>query len=388
MPSSSRTRRSRVSAARGSRTRSPETRSPRSRAASPSATYSSGTTAARRPQPASASAVAGPMAATRAAWNASAPRPLSASRRRVMATPLTLVKITQRYSPARARAASSGAQESGPSITMVGTRTTRAPAASRRSWKDPAWAAARVTITTLPARGRAVSTVPPLSPRPLMRPGYPPWYPRSIAATRVEQGARAAREKLFRELLAERAPGRGRAAHHGLQHRDPVHAGHQPLQHQGARVQPGQPRHRRMAAGAEARQEGALRLGLHPGLSVVQRCQKFKQRPLARAGLHPQDALAHRGRKRVQRQGARARRLHTEPPQASPRHHQRVVVAGLELPQPRVHIAPDRLRAEVGPAAEEEHAPAQARGPHHPARRQVSEGGAPARHEDVGGVLA
>jgi hypothetical protein len=49
-------------------------------------------------------------------------RPVASSRWRTMATPLTLVKTTQSCSSASA--ASSGAQESGGSMAMVGTSMT------------------------------------------------------------------------------------------------------------------------------------------------------------------------------------------------------------------------------------------------------------------------
>ena len=118
----------------------------RSRSTRPSATYSPGTDRdPQAPARASASAVAGPMAAIRHAREdvAAAPR-LAARRRRTISTPLTLVNTTHRYSAARASAASSGAHESGGSIAMVGTSITRAARLleERREGRRPARARA------------------------------------------------------------------------------------------------------------------------------------------------------------------------------------------------------------------------------------------------------
>src|SRR5439155_1706490 len=83
----------------------------------------------RTPCSASASAVAGPIAATRF-FAIAAQAPLrAASRRSTMATPFTLVKITHANESSAASAVSSGSHDAGGSITIVGACRTRAPAA-------------------------------------------------------------------------------------------------------------------------------------------------------------------------------------------------------------------------------------------------------------------
>ncbi len=184
--SSSRTRRSRVSAARASRTRWPGRTRAASARASPSATYSSGTTVAGRPTDESASAVAGPMAATRQLPRAPASRPRADSRAFTISTPLTLVKTAQSYSPPRRRAASSGAQDGGGSMAIVGATSTRAPAASSSAAKLAACVLARVMTTSLPASGRAVSTDAIMPGPPGLRPGARP--PRARGGPRPGPG--------------------------------------------------------------------------------------------------------------------------------------------------------------------------------------------------------
>ena len=75
--------------------------------------------------------MAGPIAATRLRAIAAHGVPRATSRRSTMATPFTLVKISQVNESSAASAVSSGSHEAGGSITIVGARNTRAPAASR-----------------------------------------------------------------------------------------------------------------------------------------------------------------------------------------------------------------------------------------------------------------
>src|SRR5262249_17410963 len=108
---SSTTSTSRVSFARGSSTRSPGATTARSRSTSASARYSDGTISGRTPCSASASAVAGPIAATRLRAIAVHAVDRAARRRSTMATPFTLVKITHANDSSAASAVSSGSHD-------------------------------------------------------------------------------------------------------------------------------------------------------------------------------------------------------------------------------------------------------------------------------------
>ena len=94
----------------------------------PLARYSRGTISTRSPCSTIASAVAGPMAATRARAKPDHARRRVVRRRSTMITPLTLVKISQVKLSAASRAASRGAHEAGGSMAMVGVSSTLAPA--------------------------------------------------------------------------------------------------------------------------------------------------------------------------------------------------------------------------------------------------------------------
>src|SRR6266508_235062 len=152
---SSTTSTSRASFALGSSTRSPGPTTRRNRSTSASARYSVGTSSTRTPCSTSASAVAGPIAATRLRAIAAHGTPRATRRRSTIATPFTLVKITQVKDSSAARAVSSGSHEAGGSMTIVGACKTRAPAASRSSANRCAWARARVTTMVRPSSGRS-----------------------------------------------------------------------------------------------------------------------------------------------------------------------------------------------------------------------------------------
>src|SRR5438105_1048875 len=107
------TRTSRVWAARGKSTRSRSPRSPRSRSTRPSARYSAGTMSTPTPCSRSASAVAGPMAATRWPARFDHVSPSALSRRSTMLTPFTLVKTSQVNVESALRAASSSSHDAG-----------------------------------------------------------------------------------------------------------------------------------------------------------------------------------------------------------------------------------------------------------------------------------
>src|SRR2546421_5768677 len=134
---------SRVWAARGSSTRSPRASSPRRRSTRPSARYSAGTTSTRTPCSRRASAVAGPMAATRRPARVDQAIPSAVSRRSTMVTPFTLVKTSHEKLDSAPSAASSGSHEVGGPMMIAGASMTRAPAASRSCVKRCACAAAR-----------------------------------------------------------------------------------------------------------------------------------------------------------------------------------------------------------------------------------------------------
>ena len=213
--SSSRTSTSRVSRPRGEQDAvAGPVRSPRSRAARPSGDVLVGHHR-RRSSPSRVESLRGggtdrgqPRRAKRVRAAAASPRGGAAS----CATPLTLVKTTQ---PVLAAALSARVERlprgRAARSAMVGTRTTRAPAASRRPCEGPAWAAARVTITTLPVRA-GHSTRAPLAASPHAR-RVPASRLRHAPPPASSSAPRAAREQLVRQSF-RRAPPPGRRAAH------------------------------------------------------------------------------------------------------------------------------------------------------------------------------
>ena len=94
-----------------------------------------------------ASAVTSPIAAIFALPNTRVSRCSSASRARVAATPLALVKMIQSASPAWAMASSTSDKSAGGISSMVGASITSAP--SSANWADSSLACWRVRVTAM-----------------------------------------------------------------------------------------------------------------------------------------------------------------------------------------------------------------------------------------------
>src|SRR5262249_18110324 len=104
--------------------------------------------------------------------------------------------------------------------------------------------------------------------------------------------------------------------------------------------------------------------------------------------LDAEDPLPNRGEERLGGEDLGMLRLEAEPLQARSRHDHGVVESLLELPQPGIHVAPYRLDAQIGSARKDQGAPTEARGGDARPAREIVEGAAPAREEDVARILA
>src|SRR5574341_2072352 len=369
---SSTTSTSRVSFARGSSTRAPAPSSGLSRSTSPSARYSPGTTSTRTPCSASASAVAGPIAATRFFATTDHGIPRTPRRRSTMRTPFTLVKITQANVSREASAASRGAPEAGGSIAIAGACTTRAPASSR-SWTNRcACAAARVTRIVRPASGLVPVT------RALTRATLHP---------EPGDGGGAAFQERFGEPGADARGLPGRPAVDAAEHRPPVLARDERRHREPVTAEDGVGRDRRIAGGAEPREVGALRQRAGPRRRVVEALHQRAAAAVRLADLDGEDPLPHRRHEHVGGEGPRVRRGEAEPVEARRREDDALPPPALQLPETRVHVAPDRLDDEIGPQRQRDRAAARARRADHRPRREVLEARAGPRHQHIARVL-
>ena len=133
-------------------------------------------------------------------------------------------------------------------------------------------------------------------------------------------------------------------------------------------VRPGGQRH--AAAAAQRTRHRALGMHRQPGRRVGQRFQRLAQRGRIGAHLQAQRALPGRRQHHVRIDHRADARVQAQPLQARGGQHDAVVLALVELAQPGVEVAPQRLHIQVRPDRLELHHPAQARGADPRALRQ------------------
>src|SRR5215472_10280902 len=164
-------------------------------------------------------------------------------------------------------------------MTMVGARSTVAPASSSSEAKLSAWPRGRVTTTTRPASGLAAATDTTPSPA------------RGGRARRARGARRRVAPPPLPHLQEHRARDRGSPW--------AIDACHQPVDGEHRVVHLREAGHRGMAAGAEATKEGALRLRLCPGRGIIEALEHLQHRAISTARLHAEDPLPHCGEKLV-----------------------------------------------------------------------------------------
>src|SRR5262249_30110599 len=143
----------RAPAARGRRNRCPSSATSPNASINPSATKVRGTRSGLMRCRSSSRAVSGPIAATRTFPSSRTSRPSLPIRSRNARTPLALVKTIQSKRLVATTAPSNPIGSADSASSIVGNKTTSAPASSRRSTKGPAWARGRVTMMRRPKSG-------------------------------------------------------------------------------------------------------------------------------------------------------------------------------------------------------------------------------------------